>query len=102
MTPGDPRLVRLWRQRLEKVAAPDRLAREARGWGGTVEWDRTYAGRNTPERIESLLRETGADYFVWDRQGLRVPPFVNRDRAPDPALAIAFENARYEVYRLVR
>jgi Domain of unknown function (DUF6798) len=102
VTPGDPRLVRLWRERLEQVAAPDRLAREARGWEGIPEWDRTYAGRNTPARIESLLRETGADYFVWDRQGLQIPPFVDRDRAPDPALAIAFENARYEVYRLVR
>lgn len=102
VTPGDPRLVTLWRQRLEDVAAPDRLAHEARGWDGIPEWDRTYGGRNTPQRIEKLLRETGANYFVWDRQALRIPPFVNRDRAPDPALVIAFENPRYEVYRLVR
>jgi hypothetical protein len=95
-------LVRLWRQRLENVAAPDALARDARGWEGVAEWDRTYAGRNTPARIESLLHETGAGYFVWDRQGLRMPPFVNRNRTPDSGLAIAFENARYEVYRLVR
>lgn len=102
MTPVDSRLVLVWRQRLEQVAAPDRLAREARGWEGVAEWDRTYAGRNTPARIEWLLRETGADYFVWDRHGLRMPPFVNRSRAPVPTLVIAFENARYEVYRLVR
>lgn len=100
VTPGNSTLVMLWRQRLEQVAAPDGLAREARGWEGVPEWDRTYAGRNTPARIESLLRGTGADYFVWDRHGLRIPPFVARDRAPDPALAIAFEDARYEVYRL--
>jgi hypothetical protein len=102
VTPADSRLVRLWRLRLEQVAAPDRLAREARGWEGVPEWDRTYAGRNTPERIKSLLRETAADYFVWDRQGLHMPPFVRRDRPPDPALMIAFQNARYVVYRLVR
>ena len=76
VTPADSGLVRLWRRRLEQVAAPDRLAREARGWKGVPEWDRTYAGRNTPERIKSLLRETAADYFVWDRDGLKMPPFV--------------------------
>ena len=102
VTPADTQLLRLWRRRLEQVAAPDALAREARGWPGIAEWDRTYAGRNTPVRIESLLRETGADYFVWDRQGLLVPPFVHRERLPNPSLAIAFENARYTVYRLVR
>ena len=102
MTQGDFRMVALWRQRLEQVAAPDRLAHEAHGWEGVPEWDRTYAGRNTPARIESLLRATGADYFVWDRRGLQMPPFVNRDRAAAPALVIAFDNARYQVYRLVR
>ena len=102
MTQGDFRMVSVWKQRLEQVAVPDRLAHEARGWEGVPEWDRTYAGRNTPSRIESLLRETGADYFVWDREGLRMPPFVNRDRVADPVLLIAFENARYQVYRLAR
>lgn len=102
VTPGDSRMVALWKVRLDEVAAPDRLACEARGWEGVPEWDRTYAGRNTPSRIESLLRETGADYFVWDRRGLQVPPFVHRDRPADPAVVIAFENARYHVYRLAR
>jgi hypothetical protein len=101
VTPGDPRLVAVWRQRLERVAAPDRLAREARGWSGAVEWERTYAVRNTPRRIRSLLLETGADYFVWDREGLRVPPFGVRDRTPDPTLTVVFVNDRYEVYRLL-
>jgi hypothetical protein len=102
MTQGDSRMVAVWKQRLEQVAAPDRLAHEARGWEGVPEWDRTYAGRNTPARIESLLQITGADYFVWDRRGLQMPPFVNRDRAASAALVVAFDNARYKVYRLTR
>lgn len=98
VTPANTRLMALWRQRLEQVAAPDALGQEARGWAGVVEWDRTYAGRNTPTRIAWLLRETGADFFVWDRQGLAVPPFVRRERVPDDSLTVVFENDRYVTY----
>ncbi len=45
-----------------------------------TEWDRTYAQRNTPQHIASLLRSTGGDYFVIDKDALRRPPFVNVKR----------------------
>ncbi len=93
-------LIREWRRRLEEVAAPDRLALEARGWPGVVEWDRTYANRNTPQRIADLLSRTGSDYFIWDRKGLEAPPFTQIDRDHDPRLIVAFTNTRFTVYRL--
>lgn len=101
--PGsEPRLIPEWRRRLELVAAPDRLARTSAGWRGVPYWDRTYANRNTPGRIAGLLRETGADYFVWDRQGLIVPPFVPVARPADSRVVRVFADRRFQVYRLAR
>ncbi len=93
-------LIGEWRRRLEEVAAPDRLALEARGWPGIVEWDRTYANRNTPRRIADLLVRTGADYLVWDRTGLEMPPYTPIDRTGDRRVTVSFSNARFTVYTL--
>ena len=99
-SPAVPRVVPLWRTRLDEVADPDPATLRHRGWPDIeVHWDRRYAARNTPERIAWLLRHTGAEYFV-SRSGLP-------DAAPlwDKALAsadfaVAFHNDRYDVYRL--
>ena len=99
MSVAQPDQVREWRRRLGLVAQPDGLALAARGWPAMQEWDRTYAARNTPARILSLLKATGADYFVFNEAGLNVPPFVDRDRRLVPGLTIAYRNARYAVYR---
>jgi hypothetical protein len=48
----------------------------------------------------TLLRQTGADYLVWDRTGLDVPPYVPIVRPPAPAATVVFENARFQVYGL--
>ena len=99
---SEPQLIPEWRRRLELVAAPDRLARTSAGWPGVPYWDRTYANRNTPSRIAGLLRATGADYFVWDRKGLIVPPFVPVPRPADSRVIRVFADRRFEVYRLAR
>jgi hypothetical protein len=99
---SEPQLSPEWRRRLELVAAPDRLARAGAGWPGLPYWDRTYANRNTPGRIAGLLRATGADYFVWDRKGLIVPPFVPVPRPADSRVIRVFADRRFEVYRLAR
>lgn len=96
--PATPAMSPEWRRRMELVAAPDRLALASPGWSGVPQWDRTYANRNTPQRIASLLRETGADYFVWDRSGLDVPPYVTVLRPPASGARVAFANDRFEVY----
>jgi hypothetical protein len=85
---------------LELVATPDRLALSSPGWLGVPQWDRTYANRNTPERIVQLLGRTSADYLVWDRNGLDVPPYVPVNRVPAPGAALAYSTARFEVYAL--
>ena len=36
-----------------------------------------------------LLRTTGADYFVFNKAGLNMPPYVDQDRRMVPGLAIA-------------
>lgn len=90
----------LWRQRLDLVAAPDQRAQESPGWDGAVFWDRSYANRNVPSRIADLLAQTGADYFVWDRAGLAIPPHVPVPRPDDARLVQAFANRRFTVYRL--
>lgn len=90
-----------WRQRLDEVAAPDRRALSLDGWRAAREYDRCYATRNTPDRIAELLTRTGASYFVWDADGLRIPPLVGPERAPAPGLAEVFHNARFTVYRLL-
>lgn len=88
-----------WRQRLELIAAPDAFTAEQRGWiPGVPLWDRSYAVRNTPTRIASLLRTTGARYFVWDSLAAEVPPYVPLDRAPDAEVRVAYANARFTVY----
>jgi hypothetical protein len=92
-------LTSLWKQRLDEIALPDGIARHTSNYG-IVEWDRTYANRNTPSRITALLGRTGADYFVWDRNGLAAPPFVEVPRVAHPALGVAFENPRFTVYTL--
>ncbi len=94
-----PALLPEWRRRLELVAAPDALALSAKGMPSVPEWDRTYANRNTPRRIAELLAETGADYLVWDRQGLEYPPYMPVDRPADPRVGICFENDRFSVYQ---
>lgn len=91
-----------WRRRMELVAAPDRLALRSPGSSGVPQWDRTYANRNTPSRAVSLLRETGADYLVWDRAGLDLPPYLPVDRTGAADAALAFRNSRFEVYALAK
>jgi len=98
--PATPAISPEWRRRMELVAAPDRLALASPGWSGVPQWDRTYANRNTPQRIVSLLRETGADYFVWDRSGLDVPPYVPVLRPQASGASVAFANDRFVVYAL--
>jgi hypothetical protein len=98
--PATPAISPEWRRRMELVAAPDRLALASPGWTGVPQWDRTYANRNTPQRIVSLLRETGADYFVWDRSGLDVPPYVPVLRPQASGASVAFANDRFVVYAL--
>jgi hypothetical protein len=98
--PATPASTPEWRRRMVLVAAPDRRALESPGWSGVPQWDRTYANRNTPERIATLLRETGASYFVWDRAGLDVPPYVRVVRPPAAGATVAFANDRFEVYAL--
>jgi hypothetical protein len=100
--PATPSSSPQWRRRMEQVAAPDRLALRSPGWSGVPQWDRTYANRNTPARIVSLLEETGADYLVWDRSGLDLPPYVPIERPDVPGLALAFQNSRFEVYALAK
>lgn len=99
VTLGRRPVARDWLERLIQVAHPDALAWSARGWEGIVEWDRTYANRNSPARIADLLQATGADYFVWDRQGLRAPPFVERDETPDARIESIYANERYIVWK---
>ena len=98
--PGSiPSLVPEWRRRLELVSAPDRLALAARGWPGVPLWDRAFANRNTPSRIADLLEVTGADYLVWDREGLQASPFVPIPREPDERVRLAYHDGRFEVYQ---
>jgi hypothetical protein len=86
---------------MELVSDPDRLALRSGGWSGVPQWDRTYANRNTPARIAALLRETSADYLVWDRAGMDVPPYAPLAPGPDvPDLRIAFANDRFKVYQI--
>ena len=94
-----PAMLPEWRRRLEQVAAPDSVALASKGIPAVAEWDRTYANRNTPQRIAELLTETDADYLVWDRQGLDRPPYVPVDRHDDPRVGVCFENDRFCVYR---
>ena len=88
-----------WRERLDDVAAPDQRARRADGWNAARELDRCYASRNSPARIAGLLERTGADYFVWDADGLRIPPMTGADTAPSAGLGEVFHNSRFVVYR---
>jgi hypothetical protein len=97
---AQPHLIGEWKRRLTLVAHPDRLAQQSKGWDGVAEWDRTYAARNKPERIAFLLQETGSDFFIFDQEGLKIPPFVDTAREPSPRLETAFENQRFTVYRL--
>lgn len=96
---GIPSVLPAWRRRLEKIAAPDAMALAGKGIPSVAEWDRTYANRNTPQRIAELLTATGADYLVWDREGLDRPPYVSIDRQEDPRVSVCFENNRFKVYR---
>jgi hypothetical protein len=66
------------------------------------QWDRTYANRNTPARIASVLRETSADYFVWDRAGLDVPPYLPVNQDTSSQVTVAYANDRFKVYELSR
>jgi hypothetical protein len=95
-----PTLIPEWRRRLELVAAPDKKALGLSGWEAVPYLDRTYAQRNTPERIAWLLKNTGAKYFVWDSSCLDVPPFLDLPRPASGALQVLFANPRFGVYRL--
>ncbi|HXC50405.1 MAG TPA: DUF6798 domain-containing protein [Candidatus Limnocylindrales bacterium] len=92
--------VSTWRERLDDVAEPDRRALALDGWRAAREFDRCYANRNTPQRIAALLARTGADFFVWDSDGLRIPPLVDAAREPSAKLDPVFVNTRFTVYRL--
>lgn len=97
---SSPRMIAEWRRRIDQVSAPDRAAREARGWPAVPLLDRSYANRNTPARIADLLVTTGADFFVWDSAGLLTPPFVPVVRSEDRRVEVTFANPRFEVFRL--
>jgi hypothetical protein len=100
LQPALPASTREWWRRMELVSAPDSAALGSPGWLGVPQWDRTYANRNTPDRIVTLLSRTGAEYLVWDRSGLDVPPYVPVKRVPAPGAALAFSNGRFEVNAL--
>lgn len=95
-----PALFPEWRRRLEYIAQPDRIAKEGSGWLGVLLWDRTYARRNSQARIYKLLKETESDYFVFDQEALRIPPFSFRDSRGDERIEEVFSNNRYVVYSL--
>jgi hypothetical protein len=99
-SPAVPRAVPLWRTRLEEIADPDPTTLQHHGWPAIeVFWDRRYAACNTPERIASLLRHTGADYFV-SQSGLPGAAPLRVDTLQSAHLAVAYHNRRYDVYRL--
>ena len=95
-----PFLVPEWRRRLELVSAPDEIALRERGWPAVYQLDRTYAQANRPRRIAQLLVQTDADYFVFDKRGEEIPPYLPLHTESDARLQLAFENSRYRVYRL--
>ncbi len=95
-----PFLVPEWRRRLELVTAPDEMALRDRGWPAVHQLDRTYAQANRPRRIAQLLVQTDADYFVFDRRGEEIPPYLPLRTESHASLELAFENSRYRVYRL--
>lgn len=95
---AQPALIALWRARMERVAQPDGPALTEAGWPAVPYWDRAYAYANTPARIAGLLADTGADYLVWNRAGLEVPPFLPIDRPADGGVAPVFDNGAFAVY----
>jgi hypothetical protein len=105
ISPTQPSLAWMGRQRMEEIINHDGKALEqARGWPGVYWWDVAYAKRNPPERIASLLRSTGADFFVQDRLYVQLPPHlpIEAMSPSDAGLEVAFENDRYRVYRLAQ
>ena len=95
-----PFLVPEWRRRLELVSAPDEIALRDRGWPAVYQLERTYAQANRPQRIAQLLLQPDADYFVFDRRGEEIPPYLPLHTESDGRLELVFENPRYRVYRL--
>ena len=95
-----PFLVPEWRRRMELVSAPDEIALRDRGWPVVYQLGRTYAQANRPQRIARLLVQTDADYFVFDRRGEDIPPYLPLHTESDGRLELVFENPRYRVYRL--
>jgi hypothetical protein len=99
-SPAVPRAGPLWRTRLEEVADPDAATLQPRGWPSIeTPWDRSYAARNTPERIAWLLRYTGADFFV-SQAGIPGAAPISEDTLASAHLVCAYRNDRYEVYQL--
>jgi hypothetical protein len=101
--PSQPALAWEWRQRLVEIVDSDATAMSlGRGWPGVFWWDRAFAKRNPPERIAELLLETGADFFVMDRLYEQLPPHlpIGMEQSEGTGLDLAFENARYRVFRL--
>ncbi len=84
------------RQRLELIAAPDDSTREAVGWPGMVQWDRSYAVHNTPERVAQLLAQTGADFLIYDMDA-GAASILESAEIDGAGLEVAFSNARYVV-----
>ena len=95
-----PFLVPEWRRRLELVSVPDEIALRDRGWPVVYQLERTYAQANRPQRIARLLEQTDADYFVFDKSGEEIPPYLPLHTESEPRLELVFENSRYRVYRL--
>jgi hypothetical protein len=99
-SPAVPRAGPVWRTRLEEIADPDAATLQQRGWPSIeAPWDRSYAARNTPERIAWLLSNTGADFFV-NQLGIPGGATISEDTLTSAHLASAYRNDRYEVYRL--
>ncbi len=95
-----PFLVPEWRRRLELVSAPDEIALHYRGWPVVYQLERTYSQANRPRRMARLLEQTDTDYFILDRRGEEIPPFLPLHTESDTRLELVFENSRYRVYRL--
>ena len=95
-----PSKIRTWKDRIDETAQPDTIPHPtfAKGWGRAQDWNRTYALHNTPERIETLLENTGAAYLILDRKALDMPPFVDMKNEAPSNLSKPYENEQFTIY----